>query len=305
MINRISTDVEYVAHVLRTGGIAGIPTETVYGLAADALQADAVARVFSVKGRPTSHPLIVHLHPEHDYSRWGDFNAQARQLFEAFCPGPLTLLIPRTSLVPDWVTGGRDTVAVRFPALHITQELLQEINTGLVAPSANRFGKVSPTTAQHVIDDLGSDVDVVLEGGRCTIGIESTIVECIGNSVQVLRPGAITSDAIAEVIQQVPGTPSGDSRAPGMLQSHYAPRAQVVLVETAEEAESQLAHLREMGHTVSLLFFSDVSEYATKLYDALREADSRHVEIVIALLPEDEGIGIAIRDRLRKASAGR
>lgn len=303
MTGQITQDVERVAHVLTSGGIAGIPTETVYGLAADALNQESVLRVFEVKGRPTHHPLIVHLHNEEDIERWGDFNHHARALFHAFSPGPITFLVPRTSLVPDWVTGGRDTVAIRFPSHAVAQQLLTTLDTGLVAPSANKFGRVSPTTAQHVVSDLGEEVDIVLDGGPCEIGVESTIVECIGDSVQVLRPGAITASQISDLLQFPLQLQSGESRAPGMLLAHYAPHAKVVLVETAEEAETQVALLRSTGQAVTMLFFPNIQQYAVNLYDALRSADSLHVDYIVALLPEPTGLGIAIRDRLLKAAA--
>lgn len=299
----ITRDVEHVSRVLLNGGIAGIPTETVYGLAADALNRDAVLRVFQVKGRPTHHPLIIHLHATEDMERWGVFNAHARSLCDAFCPGPITLLVPRTPLVPDWVTGGRNSVAIRFPSHQTAQDLLENVGTGLVAPSANKFGQVSPTTAQHVLQDLGEEVDIILDGGSCEIGVESTIVECINESVQVLRPGAVTSSQIAEHLQLPVQLTTGESRAPGMMLAHYAPKAKVVLVETAEEAENQIAVLRDAGHAVTMLFFPDTQQYAINLYDALRNADLLGVAYIVALLPEPSGLGIAIRDRLSKAAA--
>ena len=176
--SRITQDLDKACLVLQQGGIVGIPTETVYGLAAVALNAEAVSRVFQAKGRPTSHPLIIHLSPHDDINRWGVLNESAQALANALWPGPLTLLVPRTRLVPDWVTGARDTVALRIPAHDMTLALLDAVSDAVVAPSANRFGHVSPTSAEHVINDLGDSVDLVLDGGSCAIGIESTIVEC-------------------------------------------------------------------------------------------------------------------------------
>jgi L-threonylcarbamoyladenylate synthase len=173
--SQISTDVNEAAQILLSGGIIGLPTETVYGLAACALNQSAVSKVFAVKGRPTSHPLIVHLRPEEDLTMWGVFTPDALRLARAFWPGPLTLLVERTKMVPDWVTGGRDTVALRVPSHPVAIALLQAVNTGLVAPSANKFGKVSPTTAQHVLDDLGDSVDLILDGGSCEVGVESNV----------------------------------------------------------------------------------------------------------------------------------
>ena len=193
MSSRITQNVNQACLVLQQGGIVGIPTETVYGLAAVALNEAAVGRVFEAKARPRSHPLIIHLSPSDDVNRWGELNETAQLLASAVWPGPLTLLVPRTSLVPDWVTGGRNTVALRIPAHDMTVALLDALGDAVVAPSANRFGQVSPTSATHVINDLGDSVDLVLDGGQCAIGIESTIVECTSSSVQILRPGKITA----------------------------------------------------------------------------------------------------------------
>lgn len=299
----ISHDVALAAQVLLDGGVIGMPTETVYGLAALALDEDAVHRIFDTKGRPRNHPLIVHLGPSVDYRNWGEFNDTALSLAEAFWPGPLTLLVPRTQMVPDWVTGGRDTVAIRVPSHPMAQDLLTRVNSGVVAPSANKFGKVSPTTANHVLDDLGDDVDLVLDGGVCAVGIESTIVECT-EVFQVLRPGYITTDAIGRCVGTIPEGASGSSRAPGMLSSHYAPTARVLLVDSMQQA---LETMREWSSTkkVCILQFDDVDMFAESLYDELRKADQEHHDIVIAVRAPNSGLGIAINDRLSKAAADR
>jgi L-threonylcarbamoyladenylate synthase len=300
--HKVTADVAKAVDVLSSGGIVGMPTETVYGLAAFALDENAVARVFAVKGRPTNHPLIVHLSPDADVSQWGEFTEEARALADAFWPGPLTLLVRRTSLVPDWVTGGRDTVALRVPSHPVAIQLLRAVNTGLVAPSANKFGKVSPTTAEHVMDDLGDDVDVILDGGACVVGVESTIVECLPQSVAVLRPGTITSDEIESVLRSVVGFSSGESRAPGMLLSHYSPDADVFLVETLEEGLLKRQQLKNDGRSVHFINFADVDEYARHLYQELRQADIAHCDAVVAVMPAASGVGIAVRDRLTKAA---
>lgn len=300
--SRITTNIREAATVLLSGGIIGLPTETVYGLAAIATNQEAVTRVFSTKGRPTSHPLIVHLGPSVDPEEWGDFNDAAQSLARKFWPGPLTLLVPRTSRVPDWVTGGRDSVALRMPSHPIAQQLLDEVNTGVVAPSANRFGKVSPTTAQHVVDDLGEDVDLVLDGGSCTIGVESTIVECVGDDVTILRPGSISSEEIYRATAISSTSETGEIRAPGMLASHYAPRAEVVLFDDINEANNAMEKSRANHKKTYLLHHDDVNEYAMSLYAELRSADSTGVDIIFAVLPHPSGVGIAIRDRLAKAA---
>lgn len=303
MASRITQDIEQARDVLRRGGLVGIPTETVYGLAAVALNEEAVLRVFEVKARPTSHPLIVHLSPSDDIHRWGVLNESAQQLAEAVWPGPLTLLVPRTRLVPDWVTGGRDTVALRIPAHDMTIALLDALDDAVVAPSANRFGQVSPTSAMHVLNDLGDSVDLVLDGGPCSIGIESTIVECTTSSVQILRPGKITALEISKTTGLNISALDGPSRAPGMLLAHYAPKARVELCNSLAEAQARLNQYIHDGISADVLHHEDSATYALSLYDNLRTADINGRDVVLAVLPADGGLGAAIRDRLTKASA--
>lgn len=301
--SRITQDIEQACHTLKAGGIVGIPTETVYGLAAVALNEEAVSRVFRAKGRPTSHPLIVHLSPQDDIKRWGVLNSTADLIAKTFWPGPLTLLVPRTRLVPDWVTGGRDTVALRIPAHDMTIALLESLNEAVVAPSANRFGRVSPTTAQHVVDDLGDAVDLVLDGGQCAIGVESTIVECTDSSLQILRPGKVSAVEIAKVTGLDISMNDGPSRAPGMLLAHYAPSALVELCDSLSGAQDRLEHYAARGTQAEILHHEDPAIYALSLYDDLRSADLRGSEVVMAVLPPLGGLGAAIRDRLTKAAA--
>ena len=300
-LGEIGSDIRHAATLLRDGGVIGMPTETVYGLAALASNEEAVRRVFDIKGRPYDHPLIVHLSPTEDLSQWGHFNSDATALAQAFWPGPLTLLVPRTARVPDWVTGGRDTVAIRVPHHPVAESLLALVADGVVAPSANLFGKVSPTEAKHVFNDLGKLVDYILDGGPSEHGVESTIVECI-DTPTILRPGSISKDDIEAVLHISMQADTGESRAPGMLTSHYAPNAQVVLVETIEELRNQTSELSISGTRCISLHFDSVQEYAFRLYASLRQADETGVDVVVALLPPDQGLGVAIRDRLRKAS---
>ncbi len=297
----IGSDIIQAATLLRDGGVVGMPTETVYGLAALASNDEAVRRVFDIKGRPYDHPLIVHLSPTEDLSQWGHFNSDATALAQAFWPGPLTLLVPRTARVPDWVTGGRDTVAIRVPNHPVAESLLELVADGVVAPSANLCGKVSPTEAKHVFNDLGKLVDYILDGGPSEHGVESTIVECI-DTPTILRPGSISKDDIEAVLHISMQADTGESRAPGMLTSHYAPNARVVLVETIEELRNQTSELSISGTRCISLQFDSVQEYAFRLYASLRQADETGVDVVVALLPPDQGLGVAIRDRLRKAS---
>ena len=299
----VSHDITDAVHILHAGGVVAIPTETVYGLAALARDSDAVEKVFAIKGRPRSHPLIVHVASLEMAQLWGVFQYDALKLGERFWPGPLTLLVPRTSLVPDWVTCGRYSVAIRIPNHPLTLKLLEVLDDALVAPSANKFGKVSPTTALHVVHDLGNEIDLVLDGGECGIGVESTIVECI-NGVRVLRPGAISPQEVAAVIKDdVSSDTSGQSRAPGMLASHYAPDAQVVLCDSEQEAQNYAHQCHERNQKTFVIFEQDVNEYAQKLYSLLRRADDEACDVIIAVRAPDMGIGMAINDRLMKASA--
>jgi len=294
------SDVERALAVLRAGGLVAIPTETVYGLAADASNAEAVERIFAVKRRPADHPLIVHIADRAQMDGWASTTPlPAAVLADACWPGPLTVLVPRGRKVLDVVTGGRATVGLRMPAHPLTLELLHRFGGGLAAPSANRFGRVSPTTADHVRTDLGDDVDFVLDGGPCPIGVESTIVDCTVDPAQVLRPGAITADEVAALLQQSLGPATGPSRAPGMLESHYAPRCRVLLADGEAEARS----LQAANPTAELIADDDLVRYAHTLFARLRDADDRGVDTVIAVLPPAIGLGHAIRDRLTKAAS--
>jgi L-threonylcarbamoyladenylate synthase len=296
------SDVDRALAVLRAGGLVGIPTETVYGLAADASNPEAVRRIFAVKRRPADHPLIVHIADQAQMSDWASILPNAAVMLADACwPGPLTLLVPRGSRVLDDVTGGRSTVGLRVPAHPLTLELLHRFGGGLAAPSANRFGRVSPTTADHVRADLGDDVDFVLDGGPCPIGVESTIVDCTVDPPQVLRPGAITADEVAALLQRSLAPAAGPSRAPGMLESHYAPRCRVLLADD-EAAARSLAESYPAAETIA---DDDLVNYARTLFGRLRDADDRGVDTVIAVLPPPSGLGHAIRDRLTKAAATR
>lgn len=304
----LGADVGRAVEILQSGGTVGLPTETVYGLGADASNTQAVARVFRIKGRPADHPLIVHVASSDVARRWSaDWTDEAELLAKAFWPGPLTIVVRRASHVIDEVTGGRETVALRCPLHPMMQAVLTAFDGGVAAPSANRFGRVSPTTAQHVLDDLGSDVDYVLDGGACTVGLESTIVDCSVSPPQILRPGAITEQQIIDVLGSVAAA-SGPSRAPGMLESHYAPLCRVHPVESAEEADvlrSRLADEDTSRPTIEVLDASvDPRSFAASMYADLRHCDAVGVTDAIVVLPPDSGIGRAIRDRIFKAAAG-
>jgi L-threonylcarbamoyladenylate synthase len=299
--------VSVAAERLRAGGLIAIPTETVYGLGADASSPSAVARVFDVKGRPADHPLIVHIAP----SWLGDWAATvppaAAVLTDACWPGPLTLLLPRAARVLDAVTGGRDAVGLRAPAHPLTERLLAITGLAIAAPSANRFGRVSPTTAEHVIDDLGPFLDpardAVLDGGPSPIGVESTIVDCTTDPPQLLRPGGIPTEDVERLLDLGLATASGPSRAAGMLASHYAPRAQVVLVSDRRAADDQAATFERGGLGVAVVDHGeDLVAYARELYAELRAADADGADRIVAVLPPARGLGHAVRDRLTKAA---
>ena len=306
------------ASALAAGGLVAFPTETVYGLGANALDPHAVARIFAVKGRPTDHPLICHIASADDLAPLvAKVTPLAQALADAFWPGPLTLVLPRSAAVPDAVTGGRDTVAVRVPDHPLALELLRAFGGPVAAPSANRFGRPSPTRANDVRDELGDTVDVILDGGPCAIGVESTVLDLTSNPPQVLRPGGVSVEQIEAVIGPVDGA-SGPARAPGMLEAHYAPGARVEVV-TADAAAARAADLTAAGTSVALLAPHAISPlpdsvlvlgpagapdaYAALLYTAFRRADAARCQVIVAVPPPAHGIGVAVRDRLARAAA--
>ena len=310
----LTDDAGRAADSLRRGGLVGLPTETVYGLAADAASEVAVARIFAVKGRPTGHPLIVHgADPAMLADGWVADPYVASDAFavlaEACWPGPLTLLVGRGARVLDAVNGGRPTVGVRVPAHPLTTAALTDFGGAVAAPSANRFGKVSPTTAAHVVADLGALLDptrdVVLDGGPATVGVESTIVDLTVRPPQVLRAGAIDAATVARLLDLRVADAAGPSRAPGMLTAHYAPRTQVLLAESAAAADVAAAAQADFGRRVRVLDrTADLVAAARELYADLRAADDDRLDALVVVLPPPDGIGHALRDRLTKAAAG-
>lgn len=310
--------VDEAVAVLRRGGLVAIPTETVYGLGADASNPDAVRRIFAAKGRPRDHPLIVHIHDGGALAEWAhEPSPIAHRLADAFWPGPLTLVLPRVASVPDIVTGGRPTVGLRVPDQPLTLRLLERFGGGVAAPSANRFGRVSPTRAEHVVDEMGDSVDVVLDGGPCQIGVESTIVEIVGDRLEVLRVGTITVPDLERVVdRRVHSTGSGPARAPGMLAAHYAPTAQVVVA--GDDPAGEARAWQRLGRRVAVLAetvptdlpegviwldpVGDPHGYARHLYERLREADRLGADVVVAVPPNAAGPGLAVQDRLAKAA---
>jgi L-threonylcarbamoyladenylate synthase len=320
-------DLNAAAACLRRGGLVAFPTETVYGLGCDAANVDALRRLYAVKGRPAEHPVIVHVGDERGLDQLvaggaSGVPAPARRLARACWPGPLTVVVRRSASVPDEVTGGRDTVGVRVPDQPVALRLLRAFGGAIAAPSANRFGRVSPTTAADVRADLGGDVDLVLDGGRCRIGVESTIVDCSGPEPAILRLGGVPRERVEEIVgAAVPLRTAGEHAAPGTLPSHYAPRARVELVE-AGAAGARATALLASGLRTALLAPDgrldpatlpkgvvvlspprDTDDYAHVLYARLREADARELDVVLAVAPAPDGIGAAVTDRLRRAAA--
>ena len=309
-----TTMVDAAASLL-AGNLVAFPTETVYGLGADACNADAVARVYSVKGRPADHPLILHVASMDALGDWAsDVPAYAISLARDFWPGPMTLVVPRSELAADFVTGGQDTVGVRVPnhpvALGLLEAFARAGGRGIAAPSANRFGNVSPTTAKAVSDELGdflSDGDLILDGGPCDVGVESTIIDCTGDVPKILRPGAITAQMLKEstgldvINEVVDGSPV---RVSGSLDSHYAPVATVVLDQSPVAGQGLIAmdDVATPEGVVRLAAPKSEDEFARVLYAALRAADEQGLKSVVVAQPMGDGIAVAIRDRLKRAS---
>jgi len=289
---------------LANGGLVAIPTETVYGLGAAINNEVAIAKIFVVKGRPQNHPLIVHLADIDQLHQVAhDIHPDAIKLAHACWPGPLTLLLQRNENVSMSITGGRDTVAVRIPDNAFTRQLILDLGSPIAAPSANRFGKVSPTTAQHVCDDLQNDVDLIVDDGASSIGVESTIIDFSVSPPQLLRPGGIPIEDIEQILGYTIRDTDGISRASGMLQNHYQPSCNVLLVFTDQEAQQLKDTLVSQYERVRILNRCDnLPLYATLLYSDLRQADTDQFQVLIAVLPENNGLGAAIRDRLTKAA---
>jgi L-threonylcarbamoyladenylate synthase len=292
------------ADILRTGGLVAFPTETVYGLGADADQEQALKAIFKVKGRPETHPLIIHLAHADQVGVWAaSVPDAALGLARRFWPGPLTLILKKADRVSKVATGGQETVGLRVPNHPVALSMLRAFGRGVAAPSANRFGRVSPTTADHVRQDLGNDVDFILDGGPCSIGVESTIVDFTSGDPVILRPGGLTKERLEEALgRSIPVRGSGAVRVSGQLESHYAPRAEVVIVRPGE-GEGRAGEWRSKGKRVVVLGEKDVE--ARELYASLRRADESGADVIIVPLPDQVGLGLAVADRLQKAAGKR
>jgi len=326
MTDAASRDIAGAAAALANGDLVAFPTETVYGLGADAENPAAVAKIYAAKGRPQDHPVIVHVAPGADIDYWTtEVPDEARALVRAFWPGPLTLILKRNAHIPDAVSGGQDTVGIRCPSHPVAMQLLQafkEGKGGVAAPSANKFGNVSPTTAQHVHDEFGDDprLAAILDGGSSQVGIESTILDMSRLATHgpvLLRPGHITAQQIADVIGIMPRQPDQAApRASGTLESHYAPKAPVALLPTGD-IEKTLAELKLRGRSAALIHYSpfvlsqpnvtlpaEPKGYAYGVYAALRAMDQQQVELILVEAPPSDDAWLGVNDRLRRAAFG-
>ncbi len=323
-------DIDAAARALEAGSLVAFPTETVYGLGADAENPAAVAAIYAAKGRPQDHPVIVHVAPGASLDYWcADIPAEARQLADAFWPGPLTMILKRAPNIPDAVSGGQDTVGIRCPSHPVAIRLLQAFKDGqggVAAPSANKFGHVSPTTAQHVRDEFGDEfgnsgrIAAVLDGGQSEVGIESTIVDLSRLATHgpvLLRPGHISAEAIAAVIDRLPARPDAAApRASGTLESHYAPHTPVAMQDTATLVTT-LERLHAAGRKVALIHYSALPQahaetvlpatpagFAHALYAALRAMDGVDADLILVEAPPQDGAWLGVNDRLRRAAHG-
>lgn len=318
LFNSTAEDLEQAAQLLRSGKLVAFPTETVYGLGADARNADALNAIFQAKGRPADHPLIVHLASAQEMTLWAkNIPAVAWTLAEHFWPGPLTLILQRADGVLDEVTGGQDTVGLRVPGNPVALALLDAFGGGIAAPSANRFGRISPTSVAHVQEELGDKVAGIIDGGDCEVGLESTILDLSGTTPCILRPGKISARMLAKVLPAKPSaTPAADApRAPGMLEAHYAPQSALKVV-SPKAMDAEIRHLHSEGKTVALLSRStpatktahwqsmpaDAANYGRLLYRRLREADATGCNLILVEAPPRGSPWNAVRDRLQRAA---
>jgi L-threonylcarbamoyladenylate synthase len=304
------------AEILKAGHLVAFPTETVYGLGADANNESAVSKIYQVKGRPQDHPLIVHVADWQSMGEWAeeipDF---AIDLARAFWPGPMTLILKRSELAKDFITGGQNTVGIRVPNQTLALQLLSEFSKlggkGVAAPSANRFGQVSPTTAQAVQEELSAflnNEDSILDGGPCPVGIESTIIDCTSATPRILRPGAITIEDINGVTGlEVDSVERSEIRVSGSLKNHYAPDAQVLLDIEPQPGDGfiALADIPTPTGVIRLAAPKSAEAFAHDLYAALRKGDAKGLKQIVVIQPKGDGIAIAIRDRLKRAAAGK
>ena len=328
-INPEPDKIALAADVIRHGGLVALPTETVYGLGADATDADAAKKIYAAKGRPSDNPLIIHIADPEDAEKYAHTSDIYYRLAKAFMPGPLTVIMPKRDIIPSSVTGGLDSVAVRCPSHPIARELIAASGVAIAAPSANLSGSPSPTSAEHVISDLDGRVDVIIDGGACEIGLESTIVKIDGDSLTLLRPGGITYDALLCVCNKVAIAPAVTDKlaenerplSPGMKYRHYAPSAPLVLLDGEYEKVLKFMADAQKTQNCAIICFDedadillnknlitigkkdDQAAQASKLFAALRDADKLTADTIYAHLPTKDGIGLALYNRMIRAAA--
>ncbi len=324
-----SPSLNEAAKILRNGGLVAFPTETVYGLGGDATDASAAQKIYAAKGRPSDNPLIIHIADPKDAERYAHVNDTYYKLAKAFMPGPLTVILPKKDIIPDTVTGGLDTVAIRCPSHPLAQALIRRTGVAIAAPSANLSGSPSPSCGAHVIQDLSGRVDAIIDGGDCEIGLESTIIALNGTQATLLRPGAITADALLCVCESVELSPAiteglrENERplSPGMKYRHYAPKIPLILLDGDEE--NVIAYLKQAQNTERCVILcyreeisrlrneglidigarDDLAAQAHTLFAALRQADMQECDVIYAHLPPKEGMGLALYNRLIRAAA--
>lgn len=321
--------IERCAEILKSGGLVAFPTETVYGLGADATDSSAAKRIYAAKGRPSDNPLIIHIASPEDAERYAITSKLYYKLADAFMPGPLTVIMPKKDIIPSAVTGGLETVAVRCPSHETARALIESAGVAIAAPSANLSGSPSPTAAEHVISDMNGRIDAIIDGGQCEIGLESTIVKLEGDRAILLRPGAITADALGCVCEKVEIAPAvtellGENErplSPGMKYKHYAPSSPLVLLEGEDDAITEFLISAQRDERCAILCYSeekallkneylidvgardDLATQAQTLFSALRKTNSMSVDVIYAHLPTQEGLGLALYNRLIRAAA--
>ena len=321
--------IEEAAEILRTGGLVAFPTETVYGLGGNATDATAATKIYAAKGRPSDNPLIVHIASPEDAEQYAVTNEVYYRLAKAFMPGPLTVILPKKDSVPSTVTGGLDTVALRCPSHPIARALIEAAGVGIAAPSANRSGSPSPSLGEHVIRDMDGRIEAIIDGGSCEIGLESTIISLNGNVATLLRPGAVTRDALLCVCDEVKIAPAVTETlaenerplSPGMKYRHYAPSAPLVLLDGDAKAVLSFLSRAQSTERCAILCYhdesfllrnerlidvgerDDLAAQAHSLFAALRQADDLDCDIIYAHLPPKDGMGLALYNRLIRAAA--
>ena len=301
-MTNIIKDMDTIIRELVNGNVAGLPTETVYGLGADALNENAVLKIYETKDRPRFNPIIVHVSEVSDLEKYGDnIPDTVFRLAERFSPGPITYILKKQNIIPDIVTAGNDSVGLRIPAHSLFRDLIRESNLPIAAPSANRAGKISPTSAEDVLSELDGRINYILDGGKCEIGIESTVISFLGEVPKILRHGYVTKDDIEKVIGKTEEPEPGKFISPGLLKSHYAPFTPLYIVKDVNEIDS-LEGLK-IG-VLDFSIYSDLKETALNLFSDLRELDKMKYDVIIAEKVIDKGLGTAINDRLERASSG-